>query len=201
MVRPWAEAGYECWCVDVQHKMRSDRVEKFESGGSIIFAWGDARSWTPLFDITRLKIGFGFPPCTDVALSDARDFQKKRGWCLSDALQIFDSCHMALSYTGKPFMLENPKSRFSTHRREPDHKFQPWNYGDLYLKETWLWTGGGFEMPEFIHHVKPDGVQDLIHKMSPGKDNDRADKRSITPVNFAMAVFKANTSGIKSTLL
>ena len=27
MVLPWAEAGYECWCVDVQHSIRKERVE------------------------------------------------------------------------------------------------------------------------------------------------------------------------------
>ena len=29
MVRPWAEAGFECICVDIQHSIRKDRREGF----------------------------------------------------------------------------------------------------------------------------------------------------------------------------
>lgn len=46
MVRPWAEAGYECWCVDVQHSIRRDRTVAV-GNGLINFVWGDVRSWTP----------------------------------------------------------------------------------------------------------------------------------------------------------
>lgn len=190
MVRPWAESGFECWCVDIEHSIRRDKVEKV-GAGFIHYVWGDVRSWTPPENIVpRIAALFAFPPCTDVSLSGARDFQKKGGWALASALEIFDSCMMAAVYSGAPFMLENPKSRFSTHRRKPDHKFQPWEYGDLYYKETWLWTGGGFVMPPKIHATPPHGTTDMIFKMPPSED--RAAKRSITPVNFARAVYESN---------
>lgn len=40
--RPWADAGIECWCVDIDHSIRRDRRE-----GNINFVWGDVRSWRP----------------------------------------------------------------------------------------------------------------------------------------------------------
>ncbi len=149
MVRPWAEAGFECWCVDVQHSIRRDRVEKV-GPGSIRFVWGDVRSWCPS-DGVGIRMLFGFPPCTDLTCTGARDFQKKRGWALADGLQLFDSCMMAAVYSGAPFMIENPAtSRLNTHRRPPDYKIHPWEYAgylddiqtDNTSKLTGLWTGG-----------------------------------------------------------
>jgi hypothetical protein len=195
MVRPWAEAGYECWCVDLQHSIRKDRVE-LVGDGKIYFVWGDARSWRlPESVRGRVSIGFGFPPCTDLSLSGARDHQKKSGWALADALQIFDSIEVAFSYGGFPYMLENPKSKLSTHRRKFDHKFQPWHYGDLYTKETWLWTGNGFVMPPALHAERPPGVTEKIWLMPPS--DERADIRSETPMGFARAVFAANHQAIR----
>ncbi len=42
MVRPWADAGWECWCVDVQHSIRRPVVKD-----SIRYQWGDVRTWCP----------------------------------------------------------------------------------------------------------------------------------------------------------
>lgn len=147
MARPWANAGHTCYCVDVQHSIRRDRIEAV-GNGKIIYAWGDARSWTP--PVSNIAFMAAFPPCTHLSLSGARDFQKKRGFMLADALQIFDSCKLACVYSGAKYMLENPKSRLSTHRESPTYKFHPWEYAGYLLdpeaenttKETWLWTGG-----------------------------------------------------------
>jgi len=45
-VRPWAEAGFDCYCVDIQHSIRRDRIEQF-GAGRIHYVWGDIRTWTP----------------------------------------------------------------------------------------------------------------------------------------------------------
>lgn len=186
MVLPWANVGYECWCVDIQHSIRKDKRV-----GNINFVWGDVRSWCPPVSILgRIAIVFGFPPCTHLSSSGARDHKKKGGWMLSDALQTFDSCLMAASYSGAPFMIENPIGRLSTHRRKWDFKFQPWEYGDLWTKATCLWTGGGFVMPTRKFTEPPVGTTDKIHKMAPSED--RADLRSETPPGFARAVFESN---------
>lgn len=145
MVRPWAEAGYECFCVDIQHSIRRDRSETV-GRGLVHFVWGDCRSWRmPATALNRVAIGFGFTPCTHLSSSGARDHKKKAGWMLADAIQLFDSAEVAFSFGGFPYMMENPVGRLSTHRRKPDYTFQPWQYGDLWFKKTCLWTGGGLQ--------------------------------------------------------
>ena len=46
MVRPWAEAGHNCICIDVQHSIRRARVEQV-GAGTITYQWGDVRTWVP----------------------------------------------------------------------------------------------------------------------------------------------------------
>lgn len=186
MVREWAEHGFECYCVDVAHSIRADRVE-----GNITFTWGDVRTWTPPEAIRgRIVIVFAFPPCTHVAVSGARDFRKKGTAMLRDSLEMFSACELAARWAGVPYMIENPVGKFSDHMGKPDHYFQPWQYGDNYQKKTCLWTGNGFRMPEPIVEEKPDDCEPLIWKMPPSAD--RGDLRSITPAGFAHEVFKAN---------
>lgn len=189
MVRPWAEAGYECWCVDVQHSIRNDRRE-----GNIIYTWGDVRSWCPPPALRgRIAIVFAFPPCTHVAVSGARDFRKKRNILLRDSLELFSACEMAAAWSGAPYMIENPVGKFSDHMGRPDYVFQPWEYGDMYSKKTCLWVGNGFVMPDPVYRSRPEGVDDRIWKMPPSEK--RGDKRSETPPGFARAVFEANHGG------
>lgn len=186
MALPWAEAGFECWCVDVQHSIRRDK-----QSGNIRFVWGDVRSWHPPESVRgRIAFMFAFPPCTHLSSSGARDHQKKGGWMLADALQIFDSCLMACAYSGAPFGIENPAGRLSTHRRKPDYSFQPWQYGDPWTKRTAIWAGNGFVMPSPICATPPPETTEKIWLMPPSED--RADLRSETPPGFARAVFKAN---------
>jgi hypothetical protein len=193
MVKPWAEDGYECYCVDIQHSIRRDLTKKYESGGSITYTWGDVRSWTP--PEKDIHIIFAFPPCTDLTVAGARDFETKRGYRLSDALELFDACAMAGSYSRRPYMIENPVGRLSSHKRKPDHVFDPFEYGgyldpagDKYTKKTCLWTGNGFVMPE-KKPVDPTEGSKII-KMAPS--DDRANLRSETPKGFALAVWEAN---------
>lgn len=195
MCRSWAEAGYTCYAVDLQHKKRSDRIERV-GDGCIIYTYGDARSWTPPSDV-RIIFVAGFPVCTDMAGSGAQDFSnlksrlpKKGIPQLMDGLILFNSCYQVASWSGAPFMVENPSGVIPTHFRQADYHFQPWEYGDLYNKHTCLWTGNGFIMPPKLHVTKPEGVTDAIWLMSPGKD--RANKRSATPINFSNAIFESN---------
>lgn len=82
MVKPWDEAGIECWCVDIQHSIRSPKKE-----GNINYVWGDVRTWIPPREIRqRICILFAFPPCTHVAVSGARDFRIKGTAFLRDSL-------------------------------------------------------------------------------------------------------------------
>lgn len=193
MARPWAEAGIECWCVDVQHSIRRDRKD-----GNINFVWGDARSWTPPAGLNILFVA-AFPPCTHVSVSGTRDHPKKRGHMLRDALETFEACRQAAAWSGAPYCIENPVGILSSipHIGKPDFYFHPWEYAgwnenDHYTKKTCLWTGNGFVMPPkrpaaHLAHIAPDN---RIHFASPS--SDRGDIRSVTPAGFAVAVFEAN---------
>jgi hypothetical protein len=189
---PWAEAGYECWAVDVQHSIRRERID-----GRIHFVWGDCRTWRPP---EGLDIAFvaAFPPCTQIAGSGARDFAAKGGNMLRDALETFEACRLAASWSGAPYMIENPVGVLSSipHIGKPDHYFDPWEYAG-YLdniqtentrKKTCLWTGNAFVMPP--RKPAPEPHRQDCWRETPS--DDRADLRSATPLGFARAVFEAN---------
>lgn len=201
MVRPWAEAGCICICVDIQHSIRATRgskhkVEALEGGGEIHLVYGDARSWKPsqfnkrFFDNYRIVFVSCFPTCTNLAGSGAQDWELKGLAMLTDGLMLFNSCEQIADWSGAPYQIENPVGTIPAHHRKPDYYFQPWFWGDLYQKKTCLWTGNGFVMPQADFITKPEGVTQKIWLESPGPE--RQDIRSETPEGFAKAVFEAN---------
>jgi hypothetical protein len=191
MAQPWADAGYRCLCVDIQHSIRRPRTE-----GNVTFMWGDARTWVPPEDCAgRIAFFAAFPPCTHVAVSGARDFRTKGTAMLRDSLELFSACYSAGRWSGARFMVENPIGKFSDHMLPPDYFFQPWEYGDLWTKKTCLWTGGGFVMPPPINKEPPPGTTERIWKMPPS--DERSDIRGETPPGFARAVFEVNGARLK----
>lgn len=189
MVRPWAGGGYECYAVDLENDGSTEQV----GDGSIRYVQADVREWEP--PDAPVRIGFAFPPCTDLAVSGARWFRDKGLYALADAIELVAACHDLLTGFGSPWMLENPVSTLSTYWREPDYKFDPCQFDgytdrdEAYTKETWLWTGGGFRMPKADGVAKED-ADDRMHAMPPS--DDRAERRAETPTGFARAVYLAN---------
>jgi hypothetical protein len=188
MVRSWAEAGFECICVDLRHPAGTHLSD------GITYVGADVRIWIPPMDREYAAV-FAFPPCTDMAVSGARWFRDKGLASLIESLEIVEACRRICEASGAPYMIENPVSTLSTYWREPDCVFDPCDYGgylspagDNYTKKTCLWTGNGFIMPS-SRRVEP--VQgSLMHRMPPS--DDRADLRAVTPMGFARAVFEAN---------
>jgi hypothetical protein len=180
MVRPWAEAGYTCYCVDIKHPPGESRKD------NIIKVGGDMLDWVP----PRKDIAFAsfFPPCTDVSASGARWFKDKGLGYLWRALRLFDVAVKLAEWTGAPYMIENPVGTVSTYWRESDYTFDPCDYGDPYTKKTCLWTGGGFVMPK-KNRIEPVWGS-WMNKFPDSKG--RSDRRSATPLKFAYAVFEAN---------
>lgn len=202
MVRPWAEAGFMCICVDIQHSIRATKKQRYARceqsylGGITYFVYGDARSWKPTqFDkdfFQKYYIVFVscFPVCTNLAGSGAQDWQLKGLAMLTDGLMLFNSCEQIADWSGAPYCVENPVGAITKHHREPDYLFHPWEYGELYQKKTCLWTGNGFIMPEAEYITKPEGVKEKIWLEPPS--DERQDIRSETSTMFASAVFKSN---------
>lgn len=196
-VEPWADAGYVCYCVDIQHSIRKDRIVQ-RGAGDIRFVWGDVRSWTPPSG-ERVAFVIAMTPCTDVAGSGARDFKKKRGYLLRDAIEMFEAARQCAVWSGAPYVLENSVGLLSSipHIGKPDHYFHPWQYAgwcddDHYTKNTCLWTGNGFVMPPAFPAAHLAGIEpdDRIHKASPS--DDRGNIRSASPRGFFRAVHAAN---------
>lgn len=135
LVKPWAEAGYLCYCVDIQHPAGETRE------GNIVRVGADVLTWLP----PRGPIAFAafFPPCTDLSVSGARWFKQKGLGALWRAIRLFDVSVKLAEWTGAPYFIENPVSTISTYWRKPDHSFDPCDYGDPWTKKTNLWTGGG----------------------------------------------------------
>lgn len=197
MVRPWAEAGYDCYCFDIQHKgIKSARV----GTGTITFIQWNAIGADALLlaGFERNDVGFvsAFPPCTHLAVSGARWFKGKGLRALAQSIEMFAAAAAEICEAlGAPYLIENPVSTISTYWRKPDFNFHPWHYtafepDDNYTKQTCLWTGNGFVMPErnvLDGLPKPDN---RIHAAPPS--DERADFRSATPMGFARAVFQAN---------
>jgi hypothetical protein len=186
MVRPWAEAGYLCYCIDIKHPRGETR------DGNIIRVGADMMDWLP----PRSEIAFAafFPPCTDVAVSGARWFRDKGLGAVIRALQLFKRSVDLAELIGAPYLIENPVSTVSTYWREPDYKFDPCDYGDPYTKKTCLWTGNGFVMPA-KDRVTPV-LGSLMHLLPPSAD--RAALRSATPNGFARAVFNSNSRSVSA---
>lgn len=175
MVKPWADAGYDTLCIDMQRD------------GTDILKWLPPRR--------EYQIVFAFPPCTDLATSGARWFKDKGLAGLGAAIELVERARDICEWSGAPWMLENPRGTLSSYWRKPDYKFHPWEFAghepqDNYNKQTWLWAGNGFVMPDPFPLLDAGAPDDRIHRAAPGPG--QANFRSATPMGFARAVFEAN---------
>jgi hypothetical protein len=191
--QPWADVGYLCYCVDIQHPAGEQQQ------GNIIRVGADVRTWRPDIDLLyRCVFVACFPPCTHLAVSGARWFAGKGLRLLAESIELFAVAAEFCEWVGCPYMIENPVSTISTYWRKQDFAFDPCDFAgylpteeqgeEAYTKRTCLWVGGGFTMP------KPRYVLPLLgskmHLLPPSED--RANLRSETPKGFALAVFEAN---------
>jgi hypothetical protein len=190
MLKPWAAAGYECIAVDILHRGDSVGDDGIRRVGADITEYLPPRA-----DYAAV---FAFPPCTHLANSGARWFREKGLAALADALRVVEAAKRICEWSGAPWMLENPMGTLSTYWRSPDYTFDPCDFGgyvdpptDHYTKRTCLWVGAGFRMPPTRRVPPHEGSK--MHLMPPSKD--RAQRRSVTPLGFAQAVFEANHKG------
>ncbi len=216
MAKPWIDAGYECWCFDGQHNPGIDRDGLHIKVGM----WFDAYNTQKHANEIKKIVGdgvvfvFGFPECTDMAVSGAAHFKKKES--INPAFQA-EACELArlVQYIGDSYKCkwaaENPVSVLSTLWRKPDYSFHPYEYGgylpegdlhptypeyikprDAYPKKTCIWSGNGFAMPD-KKPVYVDSGYSNQHKKLGGKSLKTKNIRSATPRGFAKAVFLANS--------
>lgn len=194
MLKPWAEDGWECIALDVQHA--GDEVRD-----GVRYVEGDVRTYQP----PPCGVVFGFPPCTHFAVSGARWWASKGPAALAEGLELVFATVRIIAASGAPvWCVENPVGRLAEWWRAPDYTFNPCDFGgyldppgDAYTKRTCLWASRGFVMP-VPRPVDPvEGSK--MHRIPPGPE--RMNLRSETPMGFARAVWTANKDGGRRELL
>lgn len=208
IAKPWAEVGVECHLFDLQEGQDEE---------NIIHHTGDVKDhFSVIRDLVRtteVQFVAGFPPCTDLAVSGAKHFESKAkndAFFWAKAMELVYLSRDIGELSGAPYFIENPKSMISTLWRKKDFSFDPCDFGgylpvehinalypemypsqDTYLKETWVWVGGGFRMPN-TNPVDPVSQEFPGFRKLGGKSERTKELRSVTPEGFARAVFQAN---------
>jgi hypothetical protein len=121
-----------------------------------------------------------FPPCTNLCVSGAKHFQRKRqDGTQKKSIDFF----MLFTKLECKWCIENPVGIMSSFYRKPDQIIQPWQFGHGETKATCLWLNG-------LTKLKPTrlvmGRENRIHRMPPS--DDRAKLRSATYTGVARAM-------------
>ena len=164
----------------------------------------DVSTYWPIDDIYGILAA---PPCTmfSFARTNAKTPRElpEAMFIVRCCMRIIHNCQRkVLKDTQKKpplkfWALENPKGMLEWFIGKPCYTFQPWEFGDMYKKETQLW--GYFNAPIKTNTIKPDVVKfdklktKEIHGEYYGR-YDRQTRRAITPQGFAQAFFESNRS-------
>jgi len=129
-----------------------------------------------------------FPPCTDLAVSGARHFERKR----ADGSQQ-RSIKFFMDLANAPIekiALENPIGIMSTEWRKPDQIIQPWQFGDKAQKSTCLWLKG---LPKLKH-------TNIVEKGEFFEFTSKKGEKKRMPMWYYKALQEAKTSAQRRTL-
>jgi len=85
----------------------------------------------------KFDLMIAFPPCTDLAVSGARHFERK----ITDGSQVKSIKFFmdVINVDIEKIVVENPIGIMSRLYRKPDQIIQPWQFGDKAQKSTCLW--------------------------------------------------------------
>ena len=129
------------------------------------------------------------PPCTDLAVSGAAWFAKKR---MAGQQQASASFFMMLAKSDIPkIVIENPVCVMSSLWRKPDQTIQPWMFGHMEQKATCLWLKNTPPLAP-TNIVKdqmmllPKNQRERLHYLPPSED--RWKLRSETYLGIAQAM-------------
>lgn len=130
------------------------------------------------------------PPCTDLSVSGAAWFEKKR---LNGSQQASASFFMMLAKSDIPrIAIENPVCVMSRLWRKPDQIIQPWMFGHKEQKATCLWLKG---LPLLVatNDVKnemmllPKKERERLHYLPPSADRWKIRSQTFQGIADAMA--------------
>ena len=129
-----------------------------------------------------------FPPCTDLAVSGARHFERKR----ADGSQQ-KSIKFFMDLANAPIekiALENPIGIMSSEWRKPDQIIQPWQFGDKAQKSTCLWLKN---LPKLEH-------TNIVEKGEFFEFTSKKGEKKRMPMWYYKALQDAKTPGQRRTL-
>jgi len=156
-VRPWAEAGHDCFCYDIQHRHwqwnHPDAIEQVGQG-SITYLKADLHDpkvMDEIYDDHKGEAAFisCYPVCQDMAISGAAHFARKKAQnehFQDEAVHYAVMCADFAEKFNCPYYIENPVSVLATMWRKPDYYFHPFEYGGYIPKD------------EAIHPKWPDYI-------------------------------------------
>ena len=130
------------------------------------------------------------PPCTNLSVSGAAWFAKKR---LLGAQQASASFFMMLAKADIPHIaIENPVCVMSSLWRKPDQVIQPWMFGHAEQKATCLWLKG---LPKLTptNNVKdemmalPRNQRERLHFLPPSENRWKIRSETYQGIANAMA--------------
>ena len=125
----------------------------------------------------RWDMIIAFPPCTDLAVSGARHFAKKRAdgrqQASIDFFMKFANAHCDM------IAIENPVGIMSTRFRKPDQIINPYQFGHPETKKTCLWLKNlqPLEETENVYAYMmtlPEKERNRIHWMGSGHAKERS---------------------------
>lgn len=130
------------------------------------------------------------PPCTDLSVSGAAWFEKKR---MNGSQQMGASFFMMLAKSDIPrIAIENPICIMSRLWRKPDQIVQPWMFGHMEQKATCLWLKN---LPVLYptNDVKaqmmelPKNKRERLHYLPPSQDRWKLRSETFQGIADAMA--------------
>ena len=130
-----------------------------------------------------------FPPCTDLAVSGAAWFEKKR----KDGRQKKSIDFFMLFANLKiPYCIENPVGIMSTLWRKPDQIVQPYEFGHMEQKKTCFWIN---KLPllkptKNVYNemmLLPKNQRERLHYLPPGPERAKLRSKTFPGIAKAMA--------------
>ena len=130
------------------------------------------------------------PPCTDLSVSGAAWFEKKK---MNGSQQMSASFFMMLAKCDIPrIAIENPICIMSRLWRKPDQIVQPWMFGHMEQKATCLWLKN-LPVLHPTNDVKaqmmelPKNKRERLHYLPPSEDRWKLRSETFQGIADAMA--------------
>ena len=168
--------GFEAWSCDLQLNRNPNAKHYQGSVFDIINGYYECKCGN-IFKESYGKYGccgvarlhtwdamIAFPPCTDLAVSGAAYFERKR----SDGTQqrAIDFFMKIANANIKHIAIENPVGIMSKKWRKPDQIIQPYYFGDEAQKTTCLWLKN---LPPLKHLKEPNLFEQNVTWVGRGK--------------------------------